>query len=582
MCTATSPPVHDGNLDYWNLFDAMVDTMYWAMEKVGCIFRCGGERHDLNCIGPRPDWPLMANVYPYYAYAAQPGKFSKEYALFTAQSPPVRDGNLDYWCLFDAIVDSFYSAMERVGGANVGIVVSKSGWPSAGNGAYITPDLAKLYNNNLIKHMAPKGTPKRPNSRLDTFVFAMFNENLKPGLNRTGGYSIPTCKDPSCHVRSTRLMLGNQQGRVHNKIYTLCSRALRKRRLLAQRFCREEQLMASHRMSCTTAMALFIFFHYCISSTSAKYPMGVCYGMQGNNLPAPVDVINLFRQYGIERIRIYDPNTDVLQALKGSKLLVSLGVRNEDIPNLSRSQEAANSWVSTFVSAYTPDVEFKYISVGNEVIPGENAQYVAQAIQNVHNALAAAGIRTIKVSTVVAGVALATSSPPSQGAFTSEAMSAMTLVVSVLSSMGSPLMVNVYPYFAYAADPAHISLPFATFTAGSPPVHDGNLAYWNLFDAMVDAFYWATEKVGGTNVDIVVTETGWPTAGNGNFTSPTLAQVYNTNLKNHVKNNGTPKRPSSQIDTYIFAMFNENLKQPGIEQNWGIFFPDKKPVYPLF
>lgn len=47
----------------------------------------------------------------------------------------------------------------------------------------------------------------------------------------------------------------------------------------------------------------------------AKYPIGVCYGMLGNNLPAPVDVINLFRQYGIERIRIYDPNTDVLVGL---------------------------------------------------------------------------------------------------------------------------------------------------------------------------------------------------------------------------------------------------------------------------
>lgn len=315
----------------------------------------------------------------------------------------------------------------------------------------------------------------------------------------------------------------------------------------------------------------------------AKYPMGVCYGMQGDNLPAPVDVINLFLQYGVERIRIYDPNTDVLQALRGSKLLVSLGVRNEDIPNLSRSQEAANSWVSTFVSAYKPDVEFNYISVGNEVIPGENAQYVAQAIQNIHNALAAAGISTIKVSTVVASMVLAASSPPSQSEFTSEAMSAMTSVVSVLSSIGSPLMANVYPYFAYAADPAHISLPFATFTASSPPVQDGNLAYWNLFDAMVDAFYWAMEKAGGTNVDIVVTETGWPTAGNENFTTPTLALVYNTNLRNHVMNNGTPKRPSSQIETYIFAMFNENLKQPsGIEQNWGIFYPDKKPVYPLF
>lgn len=99
---------------------------------------------------------------------------------------------------------------------------------------------------------------------------------------------------------------------------------------------------------------------------------------------------------------------------------------------------------------------------------------------------------------------------------------------------------------------------------------------------MVDAFYWAMEKVGGTNVGVVVTESGWPSAGNGNFTSPDLARAYNTNLMNHVKHNGTPKRPSSHIDTFIFAMLNEDLKQSGAEQNWGIFYPNMKPFYPLF
>lgn len=201
----------------------------------------------------------------------------------------------------------------------------------------------------------------------------------------------------------------------------------------------------------------------------AKYPMGVCYGMQGNSLPAPVDVIKLCLKYGLERIRINDPNPDVLQALRGSKLLVTSGVADVDIANLARSQEAANSWVSSFVTVYTPDVKFMYVSVGNEAILGEDAGHIAQAIWNIHNAVVAAGLPTIKVSTVVSSGVLAASSPPSQGVFTSDSVSNMTSIASVLANIGSPLMLNVYPYLAYAADPTDISLPFAQFTASTSP-----------------------------------------------------------------------------------------------------------------
>ena len=55
-------------------------------------------------------------------------------------------------------------------------------------------------------------------------------------------------------------------------------------------------------------------------SIYAEAQVGVCYGLLGNNLPTPTQVISLYKSQNIKRMRIYDPNQDVLQALKGSDI----------------------------------------------------------------------------------------------------------------------------------------------------------------------------------------------------------------------------------------------------------------------
>ena len=133
-------------------------------------------------------------------------------------------------------------------------------------------------------------------------------------------------------------------------------------------------------------------------------------------------------------------------------------------------------------------------------------------------------------------------------------------------------MINIYPYFAYASDPINISLDFALFTATSPVIQDGSLSYYSLFDAMVDAFFSGMEKEGVPRVDIVVSETGWPSACNGAYTTPNLAATYNRNFIRHIlMGSGTPKRPGACIEGFVFAMLNEHLKPNGVEENFGLF-----------
>lgn len=293
-------------------------------------------------------------------------------------------------------------------------------------------------------------------------------------------------------------------------------------------------------------------------------------------------MVGLYKRSGIEFIRLYEPRSDVLEALRGSGLAVALCPANEDLANIAQRPDAADAWVNTNIAPYMSDVLFRWIILGNEVIPGPLANYVPAAIANTRNSLAAIGLANVTVTTAIPGNALEASYPPSAGAFSSDVTDVMIAVAGILASSGAPLMINVYPYFSYASNPSQVSVDYALFAATTPVVTDGSFLYYDLFDAMVDAFHAALEKIGYPGLRLAIGESGWPSAGNDPFTSIDNAMIYNRNLVNHVLTNGTPRRPGEIMETFLFAMFNENLKQGAVEQNFGFFYPNMNPVYPFW
>lgn len=301
---------------------------------------------------------------------------------------------------------------------------------------------------------------------------------------------------------------------------------------------------------------------------------GVCYGNNGDNLPSPQDVVNLYKSNGIGRMRIYTPDGATLQALKGSNIEVILGVLNDNLQSLTDAG-AATTWVNNNVKAYS-DVKFKYIAVGNEVEPSDpKAQYVLPAMQNIQNAISSANLQgQIKVSHAIKTSLVANPYPPNDGVFSDSASQFIKPIINFLVSNGAPLLANVYPYFAYA-DQQSIGLDYALFTKQG----NNEVGYQNLFDAILDSLYAALEKAGGSNVNVVVSESGWPSEGGVGATVEN-AGTYYKNLINHVKG-GTPKRPNGPIETYLFAMFDENQKSGEIEKHFGVFYPNKQKKYPF-
>ncbi|CAL1377738.1 unnamed protein product [Linum trigynum] len=129
--------------------------------------------------------PFYINAYPFLAYKSDPEHIDLNYAIFQPNSG-IFDAktNLHYDNMFDAQVDAAYAALEKAGFEKMEVIVSETGWASRGdeNEAGASLQNAKTYNRNLKKRLAKKkGTPYKPKEPVRAYVFALFNENLKPG-----------------------------------------------------------------------------------------------------------------------------------------------------------------------------------------------------------------------------------------------------------------------------------------------------------------------------------------------------------------------------------------------------------------
>ncbi|XP_011096565.1 glucan endo-1,3-beta-glucosidase 14 isoform X1 [Sesamum indicum] len=315
--------------------------------------------------------------------------------------------------------------------------------------------------------------------------------------------------------------------------------------------------------------------------------LGINYGQVGNNLPPPEKVLDLLRALKLTKARIYDTNPQVLTAFANSSIELIVTVENEMLATLMDPNQALQ-WVYTRIRPYFPATRITGIAVGNEVFTGDDTTlitYLVPAMVSIHAALVRLGLdQFIQVSTPNNLAVLQESFPPSAGCFRAELNGIMPQFLQFLATTKAPFWINAYPYFAYKDNPEKIPLDYVLFNPNSGMVDlNTKLHYDNMLYAQVDAVTFAMAKMGYGGLEVRVSETGWPSRGDPNEIGATLenAAIYNRNiLRRQLANEGTPLRPKTRLEIYVFALFNEDMKPgPTSERNYGLFQPDGTMAY---
>ncbi|GJZ13909.1 glucan endo-1,3-beta-glucosidase 11 [Tanacetum coccineum] len=254
------------------------------------------------------------------------------------------------------------------------------------------------------------------------------------------------------------------------------------------------------------------------------------------------------------------------------------------------NQANALAWVKQNVQCYLPATKIVSIAVGNEVLTFNDTSLsgcLLPAMQSVHTALVNLKLDDkITVTTAHSVAILQNSYPPSSGTFRPDLKNCVSPILDFLSKTCSPFLINAYPFFAYKANPKQVPIEFVLFQPNAGIVDPvSKLHYDNMLFAQIDAVYAALSSLGYSKLPVQISETGWPSKGDDDEigASAENAKKYNGNLLKIVnQKKGTPARPNNDLNIFVFAMFNENLKPgPTSERNYGLFKPDGTPVYGL-
>ncbi len=332
---------------------------------------------------------------------------------------------------------------------------------------------------------------------------------------------------------------------------------------------------------------------YARSFSPFTHGIGVCYGLfNGRNGNVQTDMTTLTQTDGFKSLHLYrlfsegsltpDPQMQqVMQyaAAQSPKIEILLGTLNSEVTGILSTPSGATQYVAA-LKPYLDTGVIKVIGLGNE--PNDKGQanlapgVWTTAAQNLRAALTAAGYDTpISACLLFGGI---TSYPPASARFQdSNTTYSMLGYMQAINSVnpGRPFVfVNILPSFTVndvvAQNPQ--TRPwypdFGLFKSTTNPAsNDGNLApYWCLADLQYNCVLTALRAANLSNVQVYISESGWPSANGGEFGTPQNEAAYVNGLLNQwirpqMLSGGT-------VPTFLFEGYDEPSQ--GGNSNWGL------------
>ncbi|PPD78741.1 hypothetical protein GOBAR_DD24328 [Gossypium barbadense] len=126
--------------------------------------------------------------------------------------------------------------------------------------------------------------------------------------------------------------------------------------------------------------------------------LGVNWGVIASHPLDPKIVVNILKDNGIKKVKLFHAEHDILTALSGTDIEVMVGIPNHSLESLSEKYSVAQAWVKANITAYMgkKGVNFKYVAVGNEpFLAAYNGTYnnlTLPAMKNILKALNEAGV----------------------------------------------------------------------------------------------------------------------------------------------------------------------------------------------
>ncbi|KAL0391536.1 UNVERIFIED_CONTAM: Glucan endo-1,3-beta-glucosidase 6 [Sesamum latifolium] len=291
--------------------------------------------------------------------------------------------------------------------------------------------------------------------------------------------------------------------------------------------------------------------------------IGVNWGRQNVHRLIPSMVVDLLLQNNIRHLKLFSASDNVLKALSGGDIAITVTMPNENLRHVF-SHDLAAYWLQEKVRKYrTQNVNIRYVHVGNEPFSKLSHETLftnaVSSLRYIQEIIVRYGYENVTATTPhYTDVLKPGIKKPSEAEFRPDIMANMN---------------NWDPEFAFIDNNSNFTIQ-----------DDNGLVYTNVFEFIYDSFLHAIKKAGAPDVELTVGQIGWPTNGYPGATSANAERFFKQLLPFVKSNKGTPLRPGISIEVYIHTLVDENLhkiKLGAFRRHWGVYNNNGQPKYKI-